>query len=136
MYLVDTSVWIDYIQGRETEAVGFLDDLLSNPLAVYLSEHIYLEILQGAKNEKSFVKLQRYFSGQQFCSFRDSKESHAQAARIYFNCRRKGITVRSSIDCLIAQCAIENKLSLLHQDNDYIKIGKVIPGLKQKHFLT
>ena len=136
MYLVDTSVWIDYIQGRETEAVSFLDEILPNPLAVYLSEQIYLEILQGAKNEKSFVKLQRYFSGQQFCSFENSKESHAQAARLYFNCRRKGITIRSPIDCLIAQCAIENKLVLLHHDRDYIKLQKVVPKLKQKHFLS
>jgi len=135
MYLVDTSVWIDYIQGRETDAVQFLDELLSNPLAVNLSDYIYLEILQGAKNEQSFETLQRYFSGQRFCCFEDARESHASAARIYFDCRRNGITVRSSIDCLIAQCALENSLVLLHQDRDYIKIQSVLPALEQKHFL-
>ena len=135
MYLVDTSVWIDDIQGRETAAVELLDELLQNPLAVNLNDQIYLEILQGAKSEESFDTLKRYFSGQRFTSFEDSRESHANAARLYFDCRRKGITVRSSIDCLIAQCALENDLILLHQDRDYLKIQSVVPGLKQKHFL-
>jgi len=135
MYLVDTSVWIDYIQGRDTEAVMLLDELLQNPLAVNLNDQIYLEILQGAKSEKSFDTLKRYFSGQRFSNFKDSRESHANAARLYFDCRRNGITVRSSTDCLIAQCALENELVLLHQDSDYIKIQSVVPSLKQKHFL-
>ena len=135
MYLVDTSVWIDYIQGRETAAVELLDELLQNPLAVNLNDQIYLEVLQGAKSEESFETLKRYFSGQRFSNFENSRESYASAARLYFDCRRKGITVRSSIDCLIAQCALENELVLLHQDSDYIKIQSVAPELKQKHFL-
>lgn len=135
MYLVDTSVWIDYIQGRDTPAVQLLDELLLNPLAVNLNEQIYLEILQGAKSVDSFNTLQRYFSGQLFSSFENSRESHEKAARLYFECRRNGITVRSSLDCLIAQCALENELILLHQDRDYLKIQSVLPALRQKHFL-
>ena len=135
MYLVDTSVWVDYIQGRDTPAVKLLDELLLNPLAVNLNDQIYLEILQGARSVESFDTLKRYFSGQLFSSFENSRGSHEKAAQIYFECRRKGITVRSSLDCLIAQCALENELILLHQDRDYIKIQSVIPALKQKHFL-
>ena len=135
MYLVDTSVWIDYIQGRDTPAVQLLDELLLNPLAVNLNDQIYLEVLQGARSEESFETLKRYFSGQRFCDFENSRESHASAARIFFDCRRNGITVRSSIDCLIAQCAMENGLILLHHDKDYIKIQSIFPSLKQKHFL-
>jgi predicted nucleic acid-binding protein len=136
MYLVDTSVWVDYIQGRDTPVIKFLDDLLLNPLAVNINDQIYLEILQGARNEKSFDTLQRYFSGQRFASFEDSRESHERAARLYFDCRRNGITIRSSIDCLIARCALEHDLVLLHHDRDYIEIGSVITELKQKHFLN
>lgn len=135
MYLVDTSVWIDYIQGRDTPAVQLLDELLLNPLAVNLNDQIYLEILQGARSKEAFDTLQLYFSGQRFSIFEDSRESHANAARIYFDCRRNGITVRSSIDCLIAQCALENELVLLHHDSDYTKMQSVVPELKQKHFL-
>ena len=63
MYLVDTSVWIDYLRGRDVAHVRFLDELLANPLAVGISDLIYLEILQGATDERAFDKLRQYFSG-------------------------------------------------------------------------
>jgi predicted nucleic acid-binding protein len=62
MYLVDTSVWVDYIRGTETPAVGFLDELLSIPAAAGINDQIYLELLQGARDEAAFRKFQRYFS--------------------------------------------------------------------------
>lgn len=135
MYLVDTSVWVDYIQGRDTAAVQLLDELLQNPLATAINDHIYMEILQGARNDSAFDRLQRYFSGQRFCGFENSQTSHGKAARIYYDCRRTGITVRSSVDCLIAQCALENGLVLLHQDRDYLNMQPLVPELVQKHFL-
>ena len=135
MYLVDTSVWIDYLQGRETPAVEFLDELLDNPLAVFLCDQVYLEILQGARDQTFFNRYQRYFSGQQFCFFENSQESHARAARVYFDCRRAGVTLRSSIDCLIARCALENDLILLHHDRDYLAMQPMLKELRQRHFL-
>jgi len=57
MYLVDTSVWIDYIQGCETSAVLYLDSLLANPLSCGINDHIYMGILLGAKSQDSFDKL-------------------------------------------------------------------------------
>ena len=135
MYLVDTSVWVDYIKGKDTPVVEFLDTLLGAPMTVGISDLIYMEILQGAKSESGFNKLQRYFSTQQFYGFANPQSSYEAAAFTYFSCRRQGITVRSSIDCLIAQCALENELVLLHHDKDYKNLEKVIPQLRQKHFL-
>lgn len=135
MYLVDTSVWISYLQGHDSEAPALLDKLLDNPLAVGINHQIYLEILQGAKDEKAFGKLDSYFCGQRFHDFNDAAVSYREAARIYFNCRRDGITIRSSIDCLIAQCALENELILLHEDRDYLRMQAHIPNLRQQHFL-
>ena len=134
MYLVDTSVWIDYINGTETKHVQFLDQLLSNPLAVGLSELIYMEILQGAKNQKAFDKFMLYFSGQKFYQLLHQENSYQDAAQIFFNCRRQGITIRSTVDCLIAQCTIENELILLHNDKDFLKMANVVP-LRQKCFI-
>ena len=134
-YLVDTSVWVDYINGIKSAHVGFLDRLLENPLAVGLTDIIYMEILQGAKNQNAFDRFRRYFSGQNFYRLQNAEESHAAAAQIYFDCRRQGITVRSTIDCLIAQCAIEHKLVLLHNDKDFKRMANVIKELEQKHFL-
>ena len=135
MYLVDTSVWVDYIKGKDSEAVEFLDSVLQAPMDVGITEQILVEILHGAKSDSGFDKLQRYFSTQRFYGFSDSRLSHQLAAQIYFKTRRKGITIRSSNDCLIAQCAIENDVILFHQDRDFIDLGKVVPQLRQKHFL-
>ena len=135
MYLVDTSVWIDYINGREVEHVIFLDQILSNPLAFGLNGFIYTEILQGANNQKAFEKFKRYFSGQQFYHLQHAEKSYATAAQIYFDCRHKGITIRSSVDCLIAQCAIENELILLHNDKDFVQMATVVTTLEHKYFI-
>jgi len=136
MYLVDTSVWVGYINGKESPVLEFLDTLLLTPMTVGITDLIYMEILQGAKSEAAFQKLQRYFSTQQFYCFAEPRSSYEQAAFLYFSCRRQGITVRSAIDCLIAQCALENELILLHHDKDYQNLEKVIPQLRQKHFLN
>ncbi len=135
MYLVDTSVWINFLKQKETETVELLVSLLANPLACGINDQIYLELLQGARDQKAFNTLKKYFSGQRFYPFADTKYSHAAAAQIYLNCCRSGITIRSSIDCLIAQCAIEYKLILLHEDRDYLQMASKTPGLKQAHFL-
>ncbi len=135
MYLVDTSVWIDYINGMEAEHVVFLDQLLANPLAVGLTDLIYMEILQGAKNQQAFDHFTRYFSGQKFYRLQREEKSYAAAAQIYFDCRRRGITIRSSLDCLMAQCAIENELILLHNDKDFQQMSSVITDLKERCFM-
>lgn len=135
MYLVDTSVWVDYLRGRDRPHVGFLRDLLSNPLAVGITHLIYMEILQGARDTAAFERLQSYFGGQRLHSFEDMAASHASAARIYLDCRRRGVTVRSAADCLIAQCAIESGLILLHHDRDFERIASVVPALVEKSFL-
>lgn len=135
MYLVDTSVWISYILGGNARQISFLDELLKNPLAVGLTDLIYMEILQGAKDQSSFDQLRRYFWGQQFYRFTDPEHSHASAAQIYFDCRQQGVTVRSTLDCLIAQCAIEHELILLHHDRDFKQMATIVPPLQHKHFL-
>lgn len=134
MYLVDTSVWIDYINGIQSAHVDTLDEILKNPLAAGINKLIYLEILQGAKNQQIFNKFNRYLCGQRFYSFKPGLDSYRLAANIFINSRQQGITIRSTIDCLIAQCAIENELILFHHDRDYIRLAEVT-GLKQMHFL-
>ena len=135
MYLVDTSVWIDYLRDRDGPHVDFLEELLRDPQTVGISQVIYMEVLQGARDMAAYEELQAYFSGQQFHGFRDPAKAHAMAARIYLDCRLQGVTVRSAIDCLIAQCAIESDLILFHHDRDYSRIASVLPELEERHFL-
>ena len=137
MYLVDTSVWIDYLRNRDGPHVGFLAEMLSNSLAVAITPLIYMEILQGARDIKSFRRLEEFFGGQQFVDLEQPPAiGHAAAARIFFNCKKRGVTIRSSLDCLIAQCAIENGLTLFHHDRDFQRIVKVAPLLREKSFLN
>ena len=135
MYLVDTSVWVDYIRGRDDPHVDFVRELLSNPLAVSITDLVYMEILQGARDPASYDRLRDYFSGQRFVAFDQPIASHAAAARIYLDCRRRGVTVRSSVDCLIAQSAMESNLTLLHHDRDFTRIAAVVPAFRQQSFL-
>ena len=126
MYLLDSSIWIDAINGKP-KVVDFLKQLQPNTLG--LNYLIYAEVLQGAKQNK-FDTYCAYLSAQPFYTLKDGKTSYEQAAQIYRKCRKQGITIRSSIDCLIAQCAIENDLILLHNDKDFDKIASIIPTLK------
>jgi predicted nucleic acid-binding protein len=130
LILVDTSAWIDYLSGSDTPAASALDGLIDRQVPFGLTEIIFQELLQGVPTDDEFDRLYRYLHTQRF--FRPTKglESHAEAARIYFRCRRQGITVRSTIDCLIAQVAIENNLLLLHNDRDYPQISRAVPELR------
>ena len=135
MYLVDTSVWVDFLRGADEAHVRTLEDMLLNPLAVSITPLIYMEILQGARDLAAFGRLRAYCSGQRFVDFDDPLAGHEAAARLYFDCRRQGVTVRSSLDCLIAQCAIESELTLFHHDKDFRTIGSVAPTLNEMSLL-
>lgn len=103
--------------------------LLDQRLPYGITGVIYQEVLQGASSERDFRHLHDYFGTQRFYHPTDSVRSYAEAERLYGRCRHQGITIRSTIDCLIARIAIEHKL-LLHSDNDYLQLAKVEPQLK------
>jgi predicted nucleic acid-binding protein len=130
MYLVDTSVWIGLFRQQETEAVFHLREILEQQIPFGISSVIYQELLQGAKGESDYQQLQEYLGSQHFYHPIDERESYANAARIYFDCRRKGVTIRSTIDCLIAEITIEYNLILLHDDVDFNHMANVVTGLK------
>ena len=128
--LIDTSVWIDFIRGGSRASTARLRGALDRGVLPAITSSIYQEILQGAIDEKMFREFRSYFRGQQFLHPLDPLESHERAARIYFGCRRKGLTIRSTIDCLIAQIAAEHDVPLLHDDRDFEQIAQVLPKLR------
>lgn len=129
VFLVDTSVWIDYLRGTMTDAVSRFTSILDERQPFGITSVIYQEILQGADSDVSFTRLEKYLRTQIFFHPLDPLASYAEAARLYSRCRRVGITLRSTIDCLIAQTAIEHGLVLLHSDRDFDSIAKVVPEL-------
>jgi predicted nucleic acid-binding protein len=130
MILVDTSVLISFLKGIENEATEKFGKILNNNVPFGINNFIYQELLQGLSNEKDFSRLKEYLETQRFYDLQNGRKSYEDSAKIYYTCRKAGFTVRSTIDILIAQTAIENHLLLLHHDNDFTNISKVIKELK------
>jgi hypothetical protein len=125
--LVDSSVLIDFLEGRENVPVDHLVEVLDRDIPFGISPLTILEVLQGAATEKDFATLREYLGSQRIYELAGGTESYAAAARIFFELRKKGMSVGSSVDCLIAQTAIEHGLFLLHNDSDFDRIAQVSP---------
>jgi len=125
MILVDTSALLPFLAGRSTRASEAVADVLSEGLEIALTPIVVQEVLQGAREEQEWRKLRSYLMTQVILSPRDPIATHVAAARIYYDCRRRGLTVRSTLDCVVAQIAIEHDVPLLHDDRDYEAIAQV-----------
>lgn len=130
MYLVDTSVWIDYLRGARTKAAVKLDRILEADEPIGIASVILQEVLQGTDSEAAFARIQAYLGTQRFFHPANEIGTYAEAALLYARCRRKGITIRSTIDCLIAQIALESDLAILHSDGDFDRLARVVPELR------
>jgi predicted nucleic acid-binding protein len=125
--LVDSSVLVGYLRGRETEATGRLDRLEIENSAWGIPAPCVPEILQGALDEREWRSLHLAVRGRDIVEPVDAVDALVAAARIWFDARRRGLTVRSSVDCLIAQIALEHDAVLLHDDDDFDRIARVRP---------
>lgn len=127
MYLIDTSVLIDYLRGEQTKPAEKFQTLIDQGISFGINEIIYMEVLQGARDYKEFKILKDYLSSQKFYNLRSEITFYEDAASIYIDCCRKGLIISSSINCLIAQNALDHDLILMHNDRDYVSISKVRP---------
>lgn len=130
MVLIDTSVLISFFKKEENEKSARFEYIIANQIPFGICRLIYQEILQGSRTDKEFELLKKYLSSQRFYELLYGLQSIEQAASINLECRKNGITVRSTIDLLIVEIVLENKLMLLHNDNDFDHISKVIKDLK------
>lgn len=117
MILVDSSVWIDYFNGTATAQTGKLDQLLGQePLAI--GDLILTEVLQGFTNERDFKEAKRMLTSLTVVEL-GGQEIAIQAAKNFRALRKAGVTVRKTVDTLIATWCIENGFDLLHNDRDF-----------------
>lgn len=130
MYLVDTSVWIDALRTQPRAPARRLLQLELSDAALFICGPVLQELLQGARDELTLARYLRLFATQRFAPMQDPRQTYADAGHLYARCRWRGVTPRSSNDCLIARIAIEHDLTLLHDDTDFDKIAKVQPQLK------
>ena len=130
MVLIDTSILIGYFKGIKEEPYEMLDLLIDQNIPLGICNHIYQEVLQGSRNEKEFDILKQYLNAMDFYDVRYGRRSYENAAKLYYKCRKAGITPRSTVDLIIAQIAIDNELLLFHNDRDFVLMAQIIPELK------
>lgn len=127
MIVVDTSVLVDLFRGRSTPAADQLRQIERHRMPFAIPAVCCQELLQGAADEKEWSLLLTYLESQSGLTPGDPWATHREAARIYFDCRRVGVTIRSTIDCFVAQLALEHEAPLLHDDEDFERIRQVRP---------
>jgi hypothetical protein len=117
MLLIDSTIWIDYFNGAETPQTGFLNCAVDQ-VPILIGDLILAEVLQGFRQDTDFEMARRALA--KFTQIPMVNPVLAvQSARNYRFLRQKGVTVRKTIDSLIATYCIENDHELLHNDADF-----------------
>ena len=119
MILVDTSILINWLRGVDDENTATFDRLVLSNADIAFSVITYQEILQGAKSDKEYYKLQEYFSTHKILYLPQSLKFYNDTSFCYKALREKGVTIRSMADVFIAMTAIYNKAQLFHNDRDF-----------------
>ena len=124
MMLADTTVLVDVLRDASgANAERLLTILESEEVA--FTRFTELEVLVGARDEAEWDAIRGYFASKSMLD--PTSDSWSGAARIHFDLRRTGRTIRKTIDCCIAQIALEHDLTLLHNDRDFETIATVRP---------
>lgn len=124
--LVDTSVWIDFFNGHESGQVQCLACAIAESESIAVPGVVLTEILLGLKHDAEAEHIASLLDT--FDAMAEpTRADYIEAARIYRLCRAKGFTIRSTIDCLIAQLCLRDGLALLTKDRDFKAIADCLP---------
>ena len=127
MVLVDTSVWIDFFSSKPYPHVKRLENLIFNREDLCLCGIVLTEVLQGIREDSEFKRTRDLLTNLILLPMAYS--IFLRSAEIYRTLRKKGITIKKPVDCMIAAVAIENDIPLLHNDKDFVPI-EIHLGLK------
>ncbi|NNK97683.1 MAG: PIN domain nuclease [Xanthomonadales bacterium] len=117
MIFVDSSVWVDYFNGRQSAETDYLDSLLGRePIAI--GDLVLIEVLQGFKKDKDYKTARELLTSLTVFTLGGQKIA-IKSADNFRLLRKRGVTVRKTIDVLIATFCIEKNLPLLHSDKDF-----------------
>jgi predicted nucleic acid-binding protein len=123
LILVDTSIWVDVFrkpQPFDLAVVGDLDEMVTCLPVVQ-------EVLQGFRDEWAYRVARRAMLALPIVESPLRSEVYLEAAQLYRQARRAGLTIRSGTDCLIAACALRNGLAIAHRDRDFDLLARVSP---------
>ena len=121
MILVDTTVWIDFFAGRPRPHVATLEQLLQTGEDICICGIVLAEVFQGIRSDSEYTKTEDYFESLVFLPMIHAK--FLRSSQMYRALRKKGLTIRTPLDCMIASVAIEHRVPLLHNDRDFDKIA-------------
>ena len=125
MILVDTSVWVEYLRdrNRESPAADWLDAAILSGEEPCICGVVLTEVLQGVRGEAEHRRVTRTLDRLPYIP--TPREAHVLAADIYRAARARGRTIRNTVDCIIAACAIVNNVPLAQRDRDFEIIADV-----------
>lgn len=123
MWLVDTSVWVE-VFARPTR-IRLEDEVPLDEVVSALP--IVQEVLQGIRDEGAFRVARDSMLAFQIVEPEMRADLFIEAAQLFRTARRAGFTVRSSIDCLIAACAVRHRVGVLHIDRDFDALARIAP---------
>lgn len=123
--LVDTSVWIDYLNGYPSAQADDLATAIADNVPITLCGVVLTEVLLGLSNAEA-RRVEDLFSAFSFAPELE-RDDYSGASHLYRTCQSKGITIRSVIDCLIAQICLKHNYFLLAKDPDFVHIARYFP---------
>lgn len=126
MIVVDTSVWIDVLNDVESISASRCVELLQDGAPLALTDVIFTEILQGFRTEREAHLVERRLRAFPILRLEDM-DDFALAAELYRRARRAGITIRKTLDCLIAAPCVREEAPLLHADEDFERLASCTP---------
>ena len=127
MILVDSSVWIDYFRSADTPQVALLDSFFGRS-SLAVGDLIAAEVLQGIRDEREFKWVKKILDAFEHIDLA-GYDLAVKASENYRSLRALGVTIRKTIDTLIATRCIEDGLTLLHADRDFLPFSQHL-GLK------
>jgi predicted nucleic acid-binding protein len=119
--LVDTSVWVDFFNDHASEEAELLARLIADEVALLTCGVVIAEFFQGLRKASTLRELERHFRDME-CLSPTEPDSYLRAAALYRELRAKGVTVRSTIDCLLVTLAAEHDVFVLARDRDVQQI--------------
>ena len=118
MIVVDTTVWVHLLNGQDSAPVRRCAGLIEDGAPVGLTDIVFTEVLQGLRTDREVATVERHL--REFPILRlASLEDYALAASLYRQARRAGVTIRKTLDCLIAAPCVRTGSPILHADRDF-----------------
>jgi predicted nucleic acid-binding protein len=124
--VVDTSVWIDVLTGVDTPGAATCIQLIETGEPLALTDIIFAEILQGLRDDDEAAEVEAHLRAFPILRLQ-SLEDFSLAAELYRTARRNGITIRKTLDCLIAAPCVRTAAPLLHADADFDRLATCTP---------